>query len=126
MRRRMLWCCLLLGFAGTPWQLGALAGDDGTATYSALDFDRRLADYCGLLSDQARRGFLWESAALSSRLGLSEQQLQQARIDAILALDRGWTNYNKAGKAQWCAGAGRAAAARLEGLSPQRDAESER
>lgn len=117
---------LLAGLGAAIFVSQGAAAEWTASSYTALDYDRRLAAYCGLLSVQAQQGFQEKSAELRRSRGLSEEQIRQARIHAILAMDQGWTNYNKAGKAQWCAGAGRAAALRLEGYLPPRETDSER
>lgn len=126
MNRRLMPCLLLAGLSSLAQPEAAEAGGGKTDSYMALDYDRRLAGYCGLLTSLAQQGFLLQEAALRRDLELTEAQLRQARIEAILAMDRDWTNYNKAGKAQWCAAEGRAAVLRLEGYLPRRGADSER
>ncbi|MEX0924257.1 MAG: hypothetical protein WD489_04475 [Rhodovibrionaceae bacterium] len=130
MKRRLLRCLLIASLSGIvpagAAGAGGGAGDGMAGSYMALDYDRRLAGYCGLLTALAQQGFVQQEAELRRSLQLTEEQVRLARIEAILAMDRDWTNYNKAGKAQWCAGAGRAAALRLEGYLPRGGAGSER
>lgn len=105
---------------------GTEAAEWKGSSFVALDYDRRLAGYCGLLTEAAQRGFAIRSGVLRSSQNLAPDDLDRARVHAILAMDHGWTNYNKAGKRSWCAGAGREAAANLEGYLATGGAEGPR
>lgn len=76
-----------------------------------LHYDAEVAAYCGLLSSAVQAGFQHQLRALMARSGATDEDLQQARMQAWQAAHLEWQNRGLGGFRGWCAVEGREAAA---------------
>ena len=89
--------------------VGAARADQ--TTLQTLHYDLLLADHCGLMTDQALRGY--KKGASAARSDLSEAQSAAALSAAGLAFGYEYQNRGLGGSRPWCRDEGMAGLARL-------------
>ncbi len=72
-------------------------------------YDEGLLEYCGLLTQEAVRGFLLRRDELLAREPLTAEQHRQVRVAAGIAIDYQYDNHGLGGQRLWCSTDGRAA-----------------
>ncbi len=99
----LLFCYSGLARADEPYDT---ARQDHPDLFQAY-YDEGLLEYCGLLTEEAARGFVLRRNDLLAREPLTEDQHRNVRIAAGIAIDYQYDNHGLGGQRLWCQTAGR-------------------
>jgi len=99
----LLFCYSAVARAADPYEAARRDYPDLFQAY----YDEGLLEYCGLLTEEAARGFLLRRDDLLARQPLTESQHRNVRIAAGIAIDYQYDNHGLGGQKLWCRTAGR-------------------